>query len=230
MTADELKAFEQRVAEAYDAGKIHAPVHLSGGNESQLIEIFKDISRDDLVLATWRSHYAALLHGVDPEELFSQILRGRSMYINSLKPWFYASSIAGGILPIAVGLGMAIKQKATLCRDCDHEQEDHHMERDYEKECEACDCNNYELRKPQKVWCFCGDMASEMGIFYESLKYAENFDLPMSFIIEDNGKSVLTSTATAWGKKGHWTGGRIISYSYELTWPHHGTGKGQRAF
>ena len=33
--------FELRVKKAYEDGKIKAPVHLSGNNEDQLIEIFK---------------------------------------------------------------------------------------------------------------------------------------------------------------------------------------------
>ena len=34
--------FETEIKEIYEDGKITAPVHLSGGNEDQLIEIFKD--------------------------------------------------------------------------------------------------------------------------------------------------------------------------------------------
>ena len=200
MTKDDLIAFEQQVALRYDAGEIHAPIHLSGGNEGQLIEIFKGISRDDLVLSTWRSHYHALLHGIPPDELMRQILFGHSMYINSPQPWFYASSIAGGILPIAVGLGVAIKRKG----------------------------------EARRVFVFCGDMASECGVFHESVKYVENFKLPVTFIVEDNGRSVLTETSIVWNNKYHHDAdedtAHVRRYRYELTWPHHGTGKEQKAF
>ena len=37
-------------------------------------------------------------------------------------------------------------------------------------------------------------MTSETGIMHESLKYAENFNLPIKFIIEDNNLSVCTDT------------------------------------
>ena len=47
--------------------------------------------------------------------------------------------------------------------------------------------------------CFVGDMTSETGIFHESIKYSRNFDLPIRFIVEDNGKSVCTDTRIAWG-------------------------------
>lgn len=199
MTADDLIAFEQEVARRYDAGEIHAPVHLSGGNERQLIEIFQGISPDDWVLSAWRNHLHALLHGIPPDELMRQILAGRSMYINSVKPWFYASSIAGGICPIAVGLGMAIKRKG----------------------------------ESRKVWCFIGDMASRMGIFREAREYADNFDLPVKFVIEDNLRSVLTPTQAVWGEINvapRIEYRNVIYYRYDLSWPHYGTRKEQKGF
>lgn len=192
MTKDELVEFEKEVARRFEAGEIHAPIHLSGGSEDQLIEIFRNISRDDFVLSHWRSHYHALLHGISPDELMRQILAGRSMHINSLKPWFYASSIAGGVLPIAVGLGMAIKRKGDN----------------------------------RNVFCFVGDMMAASGLFEETTKYACNFELPVTFVVEDNSKSVLTTTSEAWGQVWPYRiRSNVFSYSYELTWPHSGIGK-----
>jgi TPP-dependent pyruvate/acetoin dehydrogenase alpha subunit len=109
MNKKDLIAFEKSVQEAYEAGKIKAPVHLSGNNEDQLIEIFKQIDKDDWVFSSWRNHYHALLHGLDPEELFDLILEGRSMGVISLEDKFYSSSIVGGSLPIAMGVAQSIK-------------------------------------------------------------------------------------------------------------------------
>lgn len=55
-------------------------------------------------------------------------------------------------------------------------------------------------RKHQKnkVWCFLGDMGSTTGIFHECHSYSFNNDLPITYIIEDNGKSVLTDTKKVW--------------------------------
>ena len=111
MNKKQLIEFEQRVQKVYEAGEIKAPVHLSGGNEDQLIEIFKKIDKDDWVFSSWRNHYHALLHGFDPEKLFNLIVEGRSMGINSLEDKFYSSSIVGGSLPIALGVAQSIKLK-----------------------------------------------------------------------------------------------------------------------
>jgi TPP-dependent pyruvate/acetoin dehydrogenase alpha subunit len=111
MNKKQLIEFEERVQKVYEAGEIKAPIHLSGGNEDQLIEIFKKISNDDWVFSSWRNHYHALLHGFDPEKLFNLIVEGRSMGINSLEDKFYSSSIVGGSLPIALGVAQSIKLK-----------------------------------------------------------------------------------------------------------------------
>jgi len=111
MNKKQLIEFEQKVQKVYEAGEIKAPIHLSGGNEDQLIEIFKKIDKDDWVFSSWRNHYHALLHGFDPEKLFNLIVEGRSMGINSLEDKFYSSSIVGGSLPIALGVAQSIKLK-----------------------------------------------------------------------------------------------------------------------
>ena len=189
-TAQELIAFEDRVKEAYEAGQIKGPIHLSKNNEDKLIELFENINENDWIFSAWRNHYHALLHGVDPEQLFSSISEGKSMGTNNVNPNFYASSIVGGIIPIALGTAQALKLK----------------------------------NSPNKVWCFIGDMTMETGGFWEAYKYSQNFELPLQFVIEDNNLSVHTPTTTAWNTRMTPPEG-VIYYSYEMHYPHHGTGK-----
>jgi len=49
-----------------------------------------------------------------------------------------------------------------------------------------------------RVYCFMGDMTSETGIAHECIKYARAHELPIHFIVEDNGKSVCTDTRATW--------------------------------
>lgn len=53
----------------------------------------------------------------------------------------------------------------------------------------------------ERVWCFVGDMGANMGAFYEAHKYAKNNDLPITFVIENNSKSVCTDTYQSWNTK-----------------------------
>lgn len=109
MTREELIKFEDEIADLYKNGKIRAPVHLSGGNEDQLIDIFKHVRPSDWIFSTWRNHYHWLLSGRPPEDLRKQILEGHSMHVFDKK--FFTSAIVGGIAPIAVGVAMALKRK-----------------------------------------------------------------------------------------------------------------------
>lgn len=79
----------------------------------------------------------------------------------------------------------------------------------------------------EKVWCFIGDMASETGTFFENWKYAVNLDLPITFVIEDNGKSVCTITKEVWKSDPYFSKEtrKIIYYQYETKYPHAGAGK-----
>ena len=110
-TPKDLIDFEEEVKKVYNEGKIKAPVHLSGGNEVQLIKIFKQITRYDWVFSCHRSHYHALLKGIPRDWLMNEILAGHSIHIENREHRFVTSAIVGGCLPIAVGVAMAMKMK-----------------------------------------------------------------------------------------------------------------------
>ncbi len=77
----------------------------------------------------------------------------------------------------------------------------------------------------EKVWCFLGDMTAQTGIAMECYNYAKEHDLPLVFVVEDNGKSVCTNTKDVWPEY------RGIKPDYYYQWdlsqhyPHAGAGK-----
>lgn len=111
LTKDDLIKFEDKVAKAFNAGEIKAPVHLYSGNEKQMIQVFQEIEPEDWVLCSWRSHYQCLLKGVNEEELMKEILEGRSISLCFPEHRIFSSGIVGGILPIATGIALSIKLK-----------------------------------------------------------------------------------------------------------------------
>jgi pyruvate dehydrogenase E1 component alpha subunit len=111
LTKKDLISFEEEVKIPYENSEITAPIHLSKGNEDQVINIFQYVHPDDWVFSSWRNHYHALLHGVDRSILLKDIIDGRSMSTNCLDPKFYSSSIVAGIIPIALGTAKALKLK-----------------------------------------------------------------------------------------------------------------------
>jgi len=80
-----------------------------------------------------------------------------------------------------------------------------------------------------RVYCFMGEMTAETGIAHESVKYCRAHQLPVTWIIEDNAKSVCTDTKATWGIESHWWeresgAADLISYRYESKYPHAGAG------
>jgi TPP-dependent pyruvate/acetoin dehydrogenase alpha subunit len=189
-TPETLIDFENLIVKHWEDGKIRGPIHLSNGNEEQLIEIFKRIKTTDWVFSTWRSHYHGLLKGICPNWLEKEILAGKSITLCKVDERFYSSAIVGGTLSIALGVAMGIKQKGG----------------------------------DEKVWVFVGDMSFESGIFYEVHKYARNFNLPLYFVVEDNGVSTYTPTEATWKVKRE-VPEDVIHYTYKSKYPHYGSGK-----
>ena len=187
----DLIDFEDDIISHWENGEITGPIHLSNGNEDQLIKIFQKIGIEDWVFSTWRSHYHALLHGVEQNVLKQKILDGKSITIVEKDLKFYSSAIVTGTLPIALGVAKSIKYNGG----------------------------------DEKVWVFLGDMAFESGIFYEVHKYARNYDLPLYFVVEDNGVSTNTPTLDTWGGIQREIPEDVIYYKYKSKYPHYGTGK-----
>jgi len=104
----ELIRFEEDIAAEFNGAKIPAPVHLYSGNEEAVISIFKKIRHQDWVLCSWRSHYQCLLKGVPPAEVKAEIMAGRSISLCFPNYRILSSAIVTGILPIALGVALAI--------------------------------------------------------------------------------------------------------------------------
>ena len=79
----------------------------------------------------------------------------------------------------------------------------------------------------EHVWLFIGDMAAESGVLHETMKYADNFDLPLSIVIEDNDVSVCTNTQEAWGGSSTFNTLNIDvrRFRYQSKFPHAGSGR-----
>jgi TPP-dependent pyruvate/acetoin dehydrogenase alpha subunit len=193
-TVEGLIAFESKIADLFNNGVIRAPVHLSDGSESSVIEIFKSVKTEDWVFCSWRSHYQALLKGVPASRVEAEILAGRSIALCFSDFNFYSSAIVGGQVPIAVGAALSLKRNNQLGH----------------------------------VWCFIGDMTSETGIAQTAIRYSEKQDLPITFVVEDNGISVLTQTRDVWNSESlrfeESSSSKILSYKYKSKYPHAGAG------
>ena len=212
VTAADLIAFESDIRAEWEAGNLPCLLHLCGGNEERLIEIFGAVRPGDWIFSTHRNHYHALLAGIPATRVKAEIMAGRSMFMFSREHNFYSSAILAGTCAIAAGVAWTIKENSR--RDAKTQSSDLRA--------------SAPLREPH-VWCFLGDGAEEEGHFYEAALFVEANDLPCTFIIEDNGRQVDTPKSDRRGLF-HSTHAPldhfhcIGRYHYEPTYPHAGSG------
>lgn len=194
VTKEDLIAFEDRIYDLFEAGDLPYLIHLCGGNEDQLIEVFKDVKEGDYIFSTHRTHYHYLLAGGCPEKLEKKIKEGDSMFVFDNTINFLSTSVLAGLTGVAAGTALALKMQ----------------------------------NKDNKVWCFVGDGAEDEGHFYEAVSFVDGWDLPCTFVVEDNDRQVDTSKVERRGKSTiiEWPS-CVTRYEYVPTYPHASTGSGK---
>ncbi|MCC7053757.1 MAG: pyruvate dehydrogenase (acetyl-transferring) E1 component subunit alpha [Gemmatimonadaceae bacterium] len=115
------RRFEERCAEAYAIGRIGGFCHLYIGQEAVSTGTLSLLRPDDYMITTYRDHGQALARGITPRavmaELFGRIDgcaggKGGSMHMFDKATGFLGGhGIVGGHLPIATGVGFAIKYR-----------------------------------------------------------------------------------------------------------------------
>lgn len=77
-------------------------------------------------------------------------------------------------------------------------------------------------KSKQRVFCFVGDGTEDSGHLWEAVRYCEGFDLPVTFVVENNNRSVESTNEERWGSAGDykWNSPKVIKYYYDITYPH----------
>ncbi len=115
------RRFEQKTAEMYQLGEIGGFCHLYIGQEAVAIGALAALRPDDYVITAYRDHAHALTRGVEPKALMAELFgrvdgcskgKGGSMHLFNVPANFMGGhAIVGSHLPIAVGLGYAIRYR-----------------------------------------------------------------------------------------------------------------------
>ena len=166
-----IRGVEERIVQEYSNRNIRMAVHLSIGQEAVATGVLLAARRADCCVSTHRSHAHFLAKGGNLTEMIDELYsldtgcchgHGGSMHLFDKKVNLWGSSgIVTGSIPIAVGIGLALKQRGT---------------------------DNISIG-------FVGDGGTDEGAFYESLNLAALLKIPVLFVFENNGYSVLTPQA-----------------------------------
>ncbi|HEU4563442.1 MAG TPA: pyruvate dehydrogenase (acetyl-transferring) E1 component subunit alpha [Gemmatimonadaceae bacterium] len=116
-----IRRFEERCAEAYALGKIGGFCHLYIGQEAVGVGAISALREDDYVIGSYREHGQALARGVPPRAVMAELFgradgiskgKGGSMHIFDRSVNFLGGhGIVGGHIPLATGVGFAIKYR-----------------------------------------------------------------------------------------------------------------------
>src|SRR5262245_43515692 len=117
-----IRRFEEKAAEAYALGKIGGFLHLSIGEEAVAAGAISVLRPDDYAISTYREHGHALAKGADPRRCMAELFgrrdgvskgKGGSMHLFDKAANFLGGhAIVGAHLPLAAGVGFAIKYRA----------------------------------------------------------------------------------------------------------------------
>lgn len=168
-----IRAFEERAAALYAAGRIPGFVHLSVGQEAVAVGVCAALRTNDVITSTHRGHGHVLAKGLDVTAAFAELFgretgscrgRGGSMHIaDPALGIFGANGIVGAGVPIAVGAATAAA-----------------------------------LRGDGRVAVsFFGDGATSTGAFHEGAVLASAWSLPLVLLCENNQYSEFTTTRGA---------------------------------
>ncbi len=157
-----IRTFEERVADAVEAGEIGTPCHLAIGQEAIPVGVCSALTPADTVWGGHRSHGHYLAKGGDLRAMMAEIFgrvdgcsqgRGGSMHLVSPQVGLLGTvPLVAATIPLAVGAALASK-----------------------------------LREDGGVAVtFFGDGAVEEGHFHESMNLAALYKLPVIFVCENN--------------------------------------------
>jgi pyruvate dehydrogenase E1 component alpha subunit len=113
------RRFEERVLQAYTAQKFAGFCHVHIGQEALCVGMQRALRETDYMISGYRSHTQAIAKGIPGQQVFAELFgrytgcakgNGGSMHMFSKEKRFLGGhGIVGGQVPLAAGVGFAIK-------------------------------------------------------------------------------------------------------------------------
>ena len=166
-----IRRFEETVYDVYSRGIMPGLAHLYTGMEAVAVGVCLTLNQDDLITSTHRGHGHLLAKGGDPRRMFAELLGKESGYNRGKGGSMHIVDMSLGILGAngVVGGGLGIAAGAAL---------------------------SMKLQGEKRVSvAFFGDGALNEGLFYETANMASLWQLPVIYILENNGYGEYTSQA-----------------------------------
>ena len=171
-----IREFEVRTMQAYQNRKIGGFCHVYIGQEAVAVGCTAAVEHKDPIITAYRDHGHALARGMEARycmaEMYGRIGgcakgKGGSMHMfDKRNNMFGGHGIVGAQTALGAGLAFATK---------------------YQDEVIDRKAND------RVTLCFLGDGALNQGVFHEAMNLAGLFDLPVIYVVENNGYSMGTA-------------------------------------
>ncbi|WP_309128319.1 pyruvate dehydrogenase (acetyl-transferring) E1 component subunit alpha [Microbacterium sp.] len=171
-----IRRFEERAARSYTQAEIGGYCHLNLGEEATVVGVTSAMRPSDYLFANYREHGYALGRGIAPGRIMAE-LYGRSGGVSrgwggSMHLFDMESRLLGGYGIVGGQLPLATGAAFAV---------------DYRQGTEA-------------VVCVMGDGTTNIGAFHESLNIAALWNLPIVYVIVNNGLGMGTTVEKASGE------------------------------
>ena len=165
-----IREFEERVHVEFATGDLPGFVHLYAGEEASGVGIMMNLRQDDHISSTHRGHGHCIAKGVEVKGMVAELYGRSSGTCHGKGGSMHIADLDKGMM----GANGILGAGAPLA-------------------CGAALASKYKNDGSVGV-SFLGDGASNAGNFLESLNLAAVWDLPIIFVVENNGYAEATSS------------------------------------
>lgn len=172
-----IRDFEERVHKEFMTGQIPGFVHLYAGEEASAAAVIQQLGEADTVASTHRGHGHSIAKGCDVKGMMLEIFGRADGLCGGKGGSMHIADMDVGMLGAngIVGAGSPLACGAALTAKT--------------------------LKTGGLSVSFVGDGAFNQGTTAESMNFARVYDLPVLFVLEDNGYA--ESTSSSWSIGGH---------------------------
>jgi pyruvate dehydrogenase E1 component alpha subunit len=158
----EIRFFEEKVQELFMEGLIQGTTHLCQGQEGVAVGALAALRDDDYLTITYRGHGHALARGLSMEACFAELMGRRDGCCHGVGGSMHFTDVSKGLIGAfaIIGAGFSVALGAAMSARL-----------------RGTDC---------VAMAFCGDGATNIGTFHESLNMAAVWRAPIVFVIENN--------------------------------------------
>ncbi len=166
-----IRRVEEEIARVYPSDRIQSPVHLSIGQEAISVAVCQALRANDVAFGSYRSHAYFLAKGGNLRGMIAELYGKATGVAKGKAGSMHLIDAAAGVMGASAIVASTLPQAVGYALGIQSRGED------------------------RVVAVFCGEGATEEGVFAESLNFAALKRLPILFVCENNAYAIHSRQA-----------------------------------